>query len=101
MYAFLGNSTQDKVDALGLIGIFGLLGGALIHYGITGVPAGYDSSPSNIPGWGTDWGSVTTSFSFRGCRNTWYCSTYKFYLSMLGSLLRMRKRIKNSQKSHM
>ena len=44
LYAFLGNSTQDKVDALGLVFVMPI-------HTATGVP-GYDR-PSNIPGWGT------------------------------------------------
>mgnify|MGYP002922745598 CR=1 FL=1 len=58
LYVFLGNSPQDKFDALGLIGIFGLLGGALIDYGFQ-VTANYIQGKED-PWTDIDWGSVTT-----------------------------------------
>ncbi|WP_298084431.1 RHS repeat-associated core domain-containing protein [uncultured Akkermansia sp.] len=96
LYAFLGNSTQDQVDALGLIGIFGLLGGALIDYGFQ-VTANYIQGKED-PWTDIDWGSVTTSAALGAAGIPGNVKIGKNIYKNVKEAVKMRKRIKNSQK---
>ncbi len=98
LYAFLGNSTQDKFDALGLIGIFGLLGGALIDYGFQ-VTANYIQGKED-PWTDIDWGSVTTSAALGAAGIPGNVKIGKNIYKNVKEAVKMRKRIKNSQKIH-
>ena len=98
LYAFLGNSPQDKFDALGLIGIFGLLGGALIDYGFQ-VTANYIQGKED-PWTDIDWGSVTTSAALGAAGIPGNVKIGKNIYKNVKEAVKMRKRIKNSQKIH-
>ena len=99
LYAFLGNSPQDKFDALGLIGIFGLLGGALIDYGFQ-VTANYIQGKED-PWTDIDWGSVTTSAALGAAGIPGNVKIGKNIYKNIKESVKMRKRIKNtSENSH-
>ena len=99
LYVFLGSSPKDKFDTLGLIGIFGLLGGALIDYGFQ-VTANYIQDKED-PWTDIDWGSVKTSTALGAAGIPGNVKIGKNIYKNIKEAVKMRKRIKNtSENSH-
>jgi len=99
LYVFLGSSPKDKFDTLGLIGIFGLLGGALIDYGFQ-VTANYIQDKED-PWTDIDWGSVKTSTALGAVGIPGNVKIGKNIYKNIKEAVKMCKRIKNtSENSH-